>query len=374
VGNHAIISSAVTRPKPFSSLLGFDGCIHRVIMNLNKLGGIIMQDKSFKAMVVSQAEDQTYHRKITSRSIDDLPPGDVLVQVQYSSLNYKDALSASGNKGVTRTYPHTPGIDAAGVVTESGSEQFKPGDEVIVTSYDLGMNTAGGFGEYIRVPAGWVVPLPNGLSLRESMCYGTAGFTAALSVYQMVQHGISPDRGTVLVSGATGGVGSIAVAILAKLGYRVAAVNGLVDRTDYLKNIGAQEIIALEEAIDRSGRPLLKSRWAGSIDAVGGDILATTIKSLNSDGVVTCCGNAASPDLPINVFPFILRGVTLVGIDSQNCPMPLRMRAWEKLASDWKIPIMEEVVTEIALVDLDERIDMMLNRQHKGRIVVRLKE
>jgi len=333
-----------------------------------------MQDKIFKAMIVSQTDDKTYRRQITTKSIDDLPPGDVLVRVHYSSLNYKDALSASGNKGVTRTYPHTPGIDASGVVAASDSDQFKPGDEVIVTSYDLGMNTAGGFGEYIRVPAGWVVPLPKGLTLRESMCYGTAGFTAALSIYQLVQHAISPDRGPVLVSGATGGVGSIAVAILAKLGYRVAAVNGLVDRSDYLKKIGAQEIIGMEEAIDRSGRPLLKGRWAGSIDAVGGDILATTIKSLNSDGVVTCCGNAASPDLPINVFPFILRGVTLVGIDSQNCPMPTRMKAWEKLASDWKIPSMEEVVTEIALADLDERINRMLNRQHKGRIIVQLKE
>ncbi len=333
-----------------------------------------MQDKSFKAMVVTQTDDQTFRRQITGRSIDNLPPGDVLVRVHYSSLNYKDALSASGNKGVTRSYPHTPGIDAAGVVAESTSETFKPGDEVIVTSYDLGMNTAGGFGEYIRVPAGWVVPLPKGLTLRESMCYGTAGFTAALSIYQMMQHGISPDRGPVLVSGATGGVGGIAVAILAKLGYRVAAVNGLVDRSDYLRKIGAQDIISMQEAIDTSSRPLLKGRWAGSIDAVGGDILATTIKSLNSNGVVTCCGNAASPDLPINVFPFILRGVTLVGIDSQNCPMPARMKAWEKLASGWKIPSMEEVVTEITLDNLDERINMMLNRQHKGRTVVRLKE
>jgi len=333
-----------------------------------------MQDTIFKAMVVSEADDKTYHRQIAARTIKELPAGDVLVQVHYSSLNYKDALSASGNKGVTRNYPHTPGIDAAGVVAESVGDQFKPGDEVIVTSYDLGMNTAGGFGQYIRVPAGWVVPLPKGLTLRESMCYGTAGFTAALSIYQLVQHGIVPDSGPVLVSGATGGVGSIAVAILAKLGYRVAAVNGLVDKSDYLMKIGAQEIISIEEASDQSGRPLLKGRWAGSVDAVGGDILATTIKSLQANGVVTCCGNAASPDLPINVFPFILRGAILVGIDSQNCPMPARMKTWEMLASDWKIPSMEEVVTEIALDDLNERIDMMLNRKQKGRIVVRLEE
>ena len=333
-----------------------------------------MQDTTFKAMVVSETDDKTYHRQIAARSVNELPAGDVLVRVHYSSLNYKDALSASGNKGVTRNYPHTPGIDAAGVVAESHGDQFKPGDEVIVTSYDLGMNTAGGFGQYIRVPAGWVVPLPKGLTLRESMCYGTAGFTAALSIYQLVQHGISPDSGPVLVSGATGGVGSIAVAILAKLGYRVAAVNGLVDKTDYLKKIGAQEIISIEEAMDQSGRPLLKGRWAGGVDAVGGDILATTIKSLQANGVVTCCGNAASPDLPINVFPFILRGAILVGIDSQNCPMPARMKTWEMLASDWKIHSMEEVVTEIALDDLDECIDRMLDRKQKGRIVVCMKD
>ncbi len=333
-----------------------------------------MQDKTFKAMVVTETDDKTYQRQIASRSVSELPAGDVLVRVHYSSLNYKDALSASGNKGVTRNYPHTPGIDAAGVVDQSIADQFKPGDEVIVTSYDLGMNTSGGFGRYIRVPAEWVVPLPKGLTLRESMCYGTAGFTAALSIYQLQQHGIMPDSGPVLVSGATGGVGGIAVAVLAKLGYRVAAVNGLVDRSDYLKKIGAREIISIEEASDQSGRPLLKGRWAGSVDAVGGDILATTIKSLQANGVVTCCGNAASPDLPINVFPFILRGAILVGIDSQNCPMPARMKTWNMLASDWKIPGMEEVVTEIALDELDERIDAMLDRRQKGRIVVRLEE
>lgn len=331
-----------------------------------------MQITTFKAMVVQELDGNTYHREITKKSIDSLPAGDVLVQVHYSSLNYKDALSATGNKGVTRKYPHTPGIDAAGVVAESTSDQFTVGDNVIVTSYDLGMNTAGGFGQYIRVPADWVVPLPQGLTLRESMCYGTAGFTAALSVYQLVEHGITPDKGKILVSGATGGVGSIAVSILAKMGFTVAAINGLTDRSDYLKSIGAQTIISIEEATDQSGRPLLKSRWSGSIDTVGGDILATTIKSLNSYGVVACCGNAASFDLPINVYPFILRGAILVGIDSQNCPMPLRRKTWQQLASQWKIPNMEEVVEEVGLDDLNQCIDNMLARKHKGRIIVRM--
>ena len=333
-----------------------------------------MNDTTFRALVVTESDDKTYRRQITARSVHDLPEGEVLVQVHYSSLNYKDALSASGNKGVTRKYPHTPGIDAAGVVAHSGSDQFRPGDEVIVTSYDLGMNTSGGFGQYIRVPAGWVVPLPKGMTLRESMCYGTAGLTAALSIYQLEQHGISPDRGTVLVSGATGGVGGMAVAILNRMGYTVAAVNGKTDQSDYLKSIGAREIVGLEEATDQSGRPLLKGRWAASVDAVGGDVLATTIKSLNHNGVVTCCGNAASPDLPVNVYPFILRGAILVGIDSQNCPMPVRRQAWEKLATDWKIPGMQDMVTEITLDDLDQAIQNMLDRKRKGRAVVCVKE
>ncbi|BBO90631.1 YhdH/YhfP family quinone oxidoreductase [Desulfosarcina ovata] len=331
-----------------------------------------MKPTTFRALVITETENKQYLRQIQDKSVDDLPAGDVLVRVHFSSLNYKDALSASGNKGVTRNYPHTPGIDAAGIVAESSDPRFTPGDPVIVTSYDLGMNTAGGFGQYIRVPAGWVVPLPKGLTLREAMGYGTAGFTAGLSVFQLIRHDVLPEHGEVLVSGATGGVGSIAVAILSKLGYAVAAVNGKVDRSDYLNAIGAKRIISIDEATDKSGRPLLKSQWAGSIDAVGGDILATAVKSMNANGVVTTCGNAASPELPVNVYPFILRGVTLVGIDSQNCPMPHRLETWEKLSDEWKIPMPETMVEEIRLEDLDQRIDRMLNRQHKGRSVVNL--
>jgi len=331
-----------------------------------------MQSTSFKALVITETEDKKFLREICDKRLDELPPGDVLIQVHYSSLNYKDALSASGNKGVTRNYPHTPGIDAAGVVLESSDKAFKPGDEVIVTSYDLGMNTAGGFGQYIRVPAGWVVPRPNGLTLKEAMCYGTAGFTAALSVYQLTAHNIKPEHGDILVSGATGGVGGIALAILAKIGYSAVAVNGVVDEAAYLKKIGAQRIISIEEATDKSGRPLLKNIYAGSVDTVGGDILATTLKSVNAQGVVTSCGNVASPDLPITVYPFILRGVTLVGIDSQNCPMEHRLQTWELLGGDWKIPSMEEVVEEIAFTDLDRQIDRMLKGEHKGRAIVNM--
>ncbi len=328
--------------------------------------------KEFKALVVTETGEKQFTRRMETKTIDDLPEGDVIVQVHYSSLNYKDVLSATSNRGVTRNYPHTPGIDASGVVVESTDTAFKPGEEVIVTSYDLGMNTAGGYGQYIRVPAGWVVPLPAGLSLREAMIYGTAGFTAALSVWRMVGNGVQPEHGDVLVSGATGGVGSIAVSILAKSGYRVVAVNGVVDETDYLKDIGAAEVISIEDATDTSGRPLLKSLWAGGIDTVGGEILASIIKAANPNGTVTCCGNVASPDLPLNVFPFILRGVTLIGIDSQNCPMPIRTQIWEKIASDWKIAWLEKLTTEAPFAALDDKIELMLQGKHKGRTIIHI--
>ncbi len=326
----------------------------------------------FKALVVTETQDNEFIRSIESKTIDDLPEGDVVVQVLYTSLNYKDVLSATGNRGVTRNFPHTPGIDAAGLVVESTDEAFKPGDEVIVTSYDLGMNTAGGFGQYIRVPAGWVVPLPQGLTPAEAMVYGTAGFTAALSVWNMMEGGVVPEDGDVLVSGATGGVGSIAVSILSKLGYAVTAINGVVDETDYLKEIGAKKIISIEEATDTSGRPLLKSLWAGGIDTVGGDILATTIKSSGYGATVTCCGNVAAADLPLNVYPFILRGVKLVGIDSQNCPMPIRQKIWQKIASEWKIDWLQTITTEASFDELNDKIDLMLQGKHVGRTIIRM--
>ena len=330
-----------------------------------------MENKTFKAMVVTETAEKTFSRKITTRSIDDLPAGDVLIKVIYSSLNYKDALSATGNKGVTRNYPHTPGIDTAGVVEESQSDKFKPGDEVIVTSYDLGMNTAGGFAEYVRVPADWVVKLPAGLTMKEAMILGTAGFTAGLSVSALI-HMVKPDQGEILVTGASGGVGSVAVSILTKLGYQVVAVGGMVEEQAYLTGIGAKEVISREDAADASSRPVLKARWAGVIDTVGGDILATAIKTTLYGGSVTCCGNAASPDLPLTVFPFILRGVRLLGIDSQNCPMERRAAIWEKLAGDWRLDGLLGISNEIQLEDLEERMMLMLQGKSKGRTVVKV--
>jgi len=326
----------------------------------------------FRALVVRETRDNQFVRSIEQKKIADLPDGDVVVQVLYTSLNYKDVLSATGNRGVTRNYPHTPGIDAAGIVVDSATEAFKPGDEVIVTSYDLGMNTAGGFGQYIRVPAGWVVAKPKGLAAFEAMIYGTAGFTAALSVWNMIENGVAPEDGAVLVSGATGGVGGIAVSILAKLGYSVTAVNGVVDETDYLKRIGAQNVISIQDANDTSGRPLLKSLWAGGIDTVGGDILATTIKSTHYGATVTCCGNVASADLPLNVYPFILRGVRLIGIDSQNCPMPIRQKIWQKIASEWKIDWLQTITTEASFDQLNDKIDRMLQGKHVGRTIIKM--
>jgi len=323
-------------------------------------------------MVVQEKTDGTYTRRIAEKSLDDLPAGEVLVRVHYSSLNYKDGLSATGHRGVTKNYPHTPGVDAAGVVEESLSEAFQPGDEVIVTSYDLGMNTPGGFGQYIRVPAGWVVPLPENLSPKESMAYGSAGLTAGFCIFKLQEHAITPERGEILVTGATGGVGSFAVAMLAKIGYQVVAVTGKMDEKQFLIDLGAKEVISRDAATDISGKPLLKGRWAGVVDAVGGEILSTAIRATKLHGAVTCCGNVASPDLPINVYPFILRGISLVGIDSQSFPMTFRRQTWEKIATDWKLDNLDRQTSVCSLEELDSEIDLILAGKQKGRVIVDL--
>jgi len=334
-----------------------------------------MENLTFRAMVVTEGEDKTFTREITEKQINDLPEGDVIIKVEYSSLNYKDALSATGNKGVSRYYPHTPGIDAAGTVVESNDSKFTPGEEVLITGYDLGMNHSGGYQEYIRVPAHWIVKLPENLTLRESMVYGTAGFTAALSCYKMINNGVKPEDGPVLVTGATGGVGSIAVSILVKSGYEVVAVNGLKDETEYLLELGAKEVLSIEEADDKSGRPLLKPRWAGAIDTVAGNILATAIKTTRYGGSVTCCGNVGSAELHSSIYPFILNGVTLLGIDSVNCPVDIRMAVWNKIASEWKLDYLDKITTELPdLEALDERIALMLQGKSRGRAIVKVSQ
>ena len=337
-----------------------------------------MENKQFKALVASEGEGKTFTRGIETRNIEDLPEGDVVIKVLYSSVNYKDALSASGNRGVTRNFPHTPGIDAAGVVEESAGAEFKPGDEVLVTGYDLGMNTSGGLAEYVRVPASWVVSLPEGLTLRESMIYGTGGFTAALSVMKLVEAGVKPEDGEVLVTGASGGVGSVALRILARLGYTLVAAAGLMDEAEFseiekkLKDLGASRVIPASEVDDTSGKLMLKPVWPGVIDTVGGNIVATAVKSAAYGGVVTTCGNAGGHELDLNVYPFILRGVSLLGIDSVECPMERRLKVWEKMAGEWKLENLEDLTTEITLEEVEDRILLLLAKQAQGRAVVKV--
>ena len=331
-----------------------------------------MNDNSFKALVVSETNDGTYTRKVTDRSIEDLPEGEVLIQVHYSSLNYKDGLSCIGNRGVTRNYPHTPGIDASGEVVESSDSRFRHKDNVLVTGYDLGMNTSGGFGQYIRVPADWVVPLPEGLSHKESMIYGTAGFTAALSVHALLKHGITPEQGEIVVTGSTGGVGSISVLLLSNLGYDVVASTGKSSENNFLKGLGAKEIVARDVVNDDSKKPLLKQRWAGGIDTVGDTTLATLLKSTIQRGAVATTGNVASANLPITVYPFILRGVSLLGIDSGQTPMNLRCQIWKKLASEWKFPQLKQLSVDCDMDNLEPEIVKILEGGQRGRVVVNL--
>lgn len=331
-----------------------------------------MEDKKYQAFVASEVADNQFSRQIEEKSISELPPGDVLIHVSYSSLNYKDALSASGNRGVTRNYPHTPGIDAAGTIVESESLDFQPGEVVLVTGYDLGMNTPGGFGQYIRVPAEWVIPLPASLTLKESMAYGTAGFTAALSLHKLLAHGLTPERGEVLVTGASGGVGSLSVALLAKNGFQVVAATGKQDQHPLLRKLGAQEFLSREEARDESGRALLRGRWAGAIDTVGGEYLASALKATRYGGAVASCGNAAAAELSLTVYPFILRSVSLLGVDSVNCPRNLRLEIWSKLANEWKVDQLDQTMKEIILQELNLHIDLILAGRQSGRVVIDL--
>ena len=327
--------------------------------------------QSFRALVVRE-ENGAFVRRIEERQVSDLPEGEVVIRVRYASLNYKDALSATGNRGVTKRYPHTPGIDAAGEVMESAVADFAPGDGVVVTGFDLGMNTPGGFGQVIRVPGSWVTRLPEGLTLWDAMAYGTAGLTAALSVHRLIEAGVQPDQGQVLVTGATGGVGSLSVGVLAKAGFEVVAATGKADAVGFLRELGACAVIDRTEVDDRSGRPMLPSRWAGAVDVVGGNVLATAIKATRTGGAVTCCGMVASPELSLTVFPFILRGVRLIGVDSALCPMPLRQALWAKLAADWRVDVLPEIAQTCNLADLDAQIGRMLTGQMRGRAVVTL--
>ncbi|EOR94127.1 Alcohol dehydrogenase [Arcticibacter svalbardensis MN12-7] len=328
----------------------------------------------YKAFEVTEEANLNYTSALVNKFTDELQLNEVLIKVHYSSINYKDALSASGNKGVTKNYPHTPGIDAAGIVEESSDPSFNAGDQVIVTGYDLGMNTSGGFAEYIRVPSAWVLHLPENLSLKESMIYGTAGFTAALSVYQLQAHHINPETGPIALTGSTGGVGSIALALLAHLGYQVFAITGKEASKDTLIKQGATEVILRNTLEEHTERPLLKPKYAGVLDTVGGEILANLIKSLNYNGVATCCGLVSSIDLPLTVLPFILKGISLIGIDSVKCEMELRKKIWTLLATTWKVDNLAQLSKECTLETLDENLMRLLKGENTGRIVVKIKE
>lgn len=297
---------------------------------------------------------------------EDLPEGEVLIEVKYSSLNYKDALSASGNKGVTRSFPHTPGIDAAGVVLDSSSAKFNPGDEVVVFGYDLGMNTAGGFGQKILVPVSWVLNKPAALNLAESMSWGTAGFTAALSIQKLERAGIKPENGAVVVTGASGGVGSVAVALLAKLGYEVIAVSGKAEQTGFLKSLGAKQVIGREEIMAAKGKAMAKPLYQAAVDTVGGNMVAALIPQIQPEGAVTTCGMISGIKFEASVFPFILRGISLLGVDSVEIRLEEKQNILNKVATEWALPL-ESQTTEIGRGQLSEVLAKILAGQGVGR-------
>ena len=322
---------------------------------------------NFKAFITEET-DEGFISNVKERSFEDLPDGDVLIKVAFSSLNYKDALSASGNKGVSKNYPHAPGIDAAGVVEQSSTKDFLKGDEVIVTGYDLGMNTSGGFSEYIRVPKEWVIKKPDSLSLEESMAYGTAGLTAGLCVRKILLSGIKPEDGEVFVTGATGGVGIIAVMLLAKLGFNVVAISGKDDQTELLLSLGAKEVINRSEFEGEMKSPLAKPRWAGGVDAVGSDILSNLITATHQRAAIACCGMVGGINLNTSIFPFILRGLSLLGIDSAETLIEVKKEIWNNFASDWKLEKINDQIKDVGLEELSSEIDKILKGKQVGRV------
>lgn len=326
----------------------------------------------FKAFVIDQDANRRIVAAMATMTPEQLDAGEVLIRVHYSSINYKDALAATGAGKIIRRFPCVGGIDLAGEVVESSDARFAAGDKVIATSFDIGVAHHGGYAEFARVPAGWVVPLPAGLTLFEAMALGTAGFTAALGIVRMEDNGLAPANGPVIVTGATGGVGGLAIDMLARLGYHVVALTGKEAEADYLKGLGAAEI-KLRATIDFDKvRPLETAQWAGAVDNVGGPILHWVLATMKQAGVVASIGNAASFNLNTTVFPFILRGVSLLGIDSGYMGFPTRQRVWERLATDLKPRHLAEVTRTIGFDELPAAFDAYLAGQVKGRTVVRI--
>lgn len=326
---------------------------------------------SFKALVINQINGQVVGETKLMEAAD-LPEGELLIQVSYSSVNYKDALACLANGGVVKSYPFIPGIDLAGTIVTSEDERFQPGDQVVVTGYGLGVSHFGGYSEFARVPAEWALKLPPGLSMKEAMILGTAGFTAALSIYELQQNGVRPEDGPILVTGATGGVGSVAAAIAAKLGYEVAASTGKPDKHAYLHGLGVKRILSREELAAVKKRALDKQLWAGAIDCVGGETLAGLLPQMQYGGVVAASGLTGGSGLSLTVFPFIIRGVRLIGIDSVMVGMEKRSRVWELLAGSYKPQFLNELCNEIGLEQVMEQTALLLKGQSMGRTVVRL--
>lgn len=327
-----------------------------------------------KAFVVEKVADKEFSSQVKEVPIPKCEDNEIIIKVTYSSLNYKDALSSVGNPGVSRNFPHITGIDVAGTVFESSSNIFRVNERVLVTGYNMGMNTNGGHAQYVKVPISWVARIPDSITDKEIMTYGTAGLTAALSINELINNGIKQEDGDVLVTGATGGVGSIAVSILNKLGYNVVAISGKSDKVEFLKQIGASEIISREEFLEVSKKPLLSEKYIAVVDTVGGDVLAQSLKQIKYDGVATCCGLTSSHELNTNVFPFILRGVRLIGIDSVECKLEKKQAAWEKLATKWKIDTLNSLTNEITLDEIKEAYEKLLKGNAVGRYVVKIKE
>ena len=326
----------------------------------------------FKALVVDK-HDSGVNLGFQDWSADQLLDGDVTIRVAYSSVNYKDALATLPDGRVARRYPLIPGIDLSGTVVESRSPDFSPGQPVVAHGYELGVSHHGGYAELARVPAGWVVPLPNGMTLRQAMVIGTAGFTAALSVAQLERMGLTPAAGTVVVTGASGGVGSIAVAILAARGYTVAASTGSPEAHDFLRRLGAAEIVDRAETSTPSDRPLDRARWAGAVDAVGGPTLANLIATTQTGGSIAISGNVGGAAVNTTVLPFILRGVNVLGIDSANYPIADRIRLWNRLADDLRPPRLEETIAhEVSLEQVPDVLGEIHRGAVRGRAVVRV--
>lgn len=325
-----------------------------------------------KAFVVEKDENEKIISGVKEFAKPVCEDNEILIKVNYSSLNYKDALSSIGHPGVTRVLPHITGVDVAGVVEESKSTIFEVGQRVVVTGYDLGMNTNGGHAEFVKVPSSWAIRTPDSISDKEIMAYGTAGLTAALSIQELLKNGINPEESKVLVTGSTGGVGSVSIAILKKLGFSVTAITTKINKKEYLISIGAKDIITIEDFMQNSNKPLLGTNYDAVIDTVGGDILAQALKQLKYDGVATCCGLTASYELNTNVYPFILRGVRLIGIDSVECKLEKKQSAWEKLAGYWAISCIENIIKEISLDKIKEAYTELLEGKASGRYVVKI--